>query len=157
MIKFILLGLLTVSVPPANLAFAGEFENEFRPRVDIEYDIRLSTGMEAALKAYDSDFEIWKAHDFESFIQNVYTYGPAEGEYFRTYQALSIVIGDFNGDKVPDVALLGHNKTDEKKIVVLSKGCSYEILELSSYPLTDPMRPNVKRGGGNLRDRKSVV
>lgn len=150
MTKIAILGLLAFFAPPANILFAGGFEEGFRPKVEIEYTVKLSTEMESVLKVYDSDFEIWKAQDFEPFLRSVYTYGPTKGEYFRTYQALSVVIGDFNGDKIPDVALLGHNKTNEKKIVVLSKGNGYEIVELSSYPMSDPMRPNYKRGGGNI-------
>lgn len=145
-----ILGLVLVLVPPANLSFAGGFDTDFRPKIEIEYNLTLSTGMEAVLKAYDPEFEIWKAQDFEPFLRDVYTYGPSTGEYFRTYQVLSAVIGDFNGDKIPDIALLGHNKTHEKRIVILSKNGSYEIIELLNYPVTDPLHPTAKKGNGNI-------
>jgi hypothetical protein len=145
-----MIGLLIFLYPLANLSFAGGFGADFRPKIEIEYKVILSTGMEDALKAYDPEFEPWKALDFEPFLRNIYTYGPATGEYFRTYQTLSAVIGDFNGDKIPDIALLGHNKTHEKKIVILSKNTIYKVVELLNYPLTDPLYPAAKKGDGNI-------
>ena len=145
-----LLGLFLFLSLPASRSFAGGFDVDFKPKIEVEYKVLLSTGMEAALKAYDPEFEIWKAQDFDPFLRNVYTYGPTPGEYFRTYQTLSAVIGDFNGDKIPDVALLGHNKTHDKRIVILSKDTGYVIVELLNYPLTDPLFPTAKKGDGNI-------
>lgn len=145
-----ILGLVFFLAPPASLSFAGGFDTDFKPKIEIEYKVTLSTGMEAALKAYDPEFEYWKAQAFDPFLRDVYTYGPSTGEYFRTYQVLSAVIGDFNGDKIPDIALLGHNKTQEKRIVILSKDGGYKTLELLSYPLAAPLHPDAKKGNGNI-------
>ncbi len=142
----------------ASWSFAGGFNVSPAPKIEIvEYKVTLSTEMAVALKKYDPEFEIWKAQDFYPLMREMYTYGGSSGKYIITYQTPSAVIGDFNGDKIPDIALLGHNKTHDKKIVILSKTSGYKIVELLNYPLNDPLFPTAKKGGGNIEECIELV
>lgn len=126
---------------------AGGFTVGPAPKIEIvEYTVILSTEMAVALKKYDPEFEIWEAWDFDHLFQEMYSYGGSSGKYIINYQAPSAVIGDFNGDKIPDIALLGHNKTHEKRIVVLSEPAGYEVVELFNYPLSVSLSPTAKKG-----------
>lgn len=132
-------------------SFAGGKDAAFKPKIEVEYKVVLSTGMEAALTIYDPEFKIWEARDFEPFLRDIYTYGPSPGRYFHTYQVLSAVIGDFNGDKISDIVLIGHNKTHEKRIVLISSTTDYSVVELLNHPLHDPLfSPTAHKGGGNI-------
>lgn len=132
-------------------AFAGGPDAASKPKIEVEYKVVLSTMMEAALTAYDPEFRIWEARDFEPFLRDIYTYGPSSGRYFHTYQVLSAVIGDFNGDKISDIVLIGHNTTHEKRIVLISSTTGYSVVELLNHPLHDPLfSPTAHKGGGNI-------
>ena len=90
----ILLGLISES------AFAELVE----PKIKIENGVyQLSIGKDAlqALKKFDPNFQIWTEDAFM----------PSAKKYYKSSikQTLAGVVGDFNGDKIPDVVLSGHN------------------------------------------------
>lgn len=129
------------------------YDAGFQPKIEIEYKIILSTGMRTALKEYDPEFKIWKMQDFNSMLRmGFYSFKPDRpGRHFLAYQTPSAVIGDFNGDNIPDIVLLGHDKIREKVIVILSKNSKYHIIELIKYPLTySALEPGYKISGGNV-------
>ena len=64
-------------------------------------------------------------------------------------QTPSAVLGDFNADGMPDMAMLGHNKTHEKRIVLLSGAKGYSVLELlRPFPIDENTRNAIKIGRG---------
>lgn len=143
--------LILASFLPASCTFAGGFDVGAISKIEIiAYKVTLSSAMATALKTYDLEFKIWEVQDFEPSLREMYTYGGYSSKYIINYQAPSAVIGDFNGDKIPDAALLGHNRTHDKRIMILSKNTGYSIIELLNYPLTDPLFPTAKKGGGNI-------
>lgn len=128
-------------------SFAEEFNIGPAPTIQIvEYTVTLSTEMATALKQYDPEFKIWEAWDFDRLFQEMYPYGGSTGKYLINYQTPSAVIGDFNGDKIADIALLGHNNTHDKRIVILSIPTGYKIVELANYPLSVPLSPAAQKG-----------
>lgn len=140
------LGLLFLLSLSAQSSFAEGFNIGSASKIEIvEYTVTLSTEMADALKQYDPEFEIWEARDFDQSLLDVYAYGGSSGKYIVNYQAPSAVVGDFNGDKIADIALLGHNKTHEKRIVVLSNSTGYKVVELHNYPLSVPLSQTAKK------------
>ncbi|MBI5178701.1 MAG: hypothetical protein HZA04_05530 [Nitrospinae bacterium] len=106
---------------------AAWHEAGFQPRIEVEYKVFLSTGMTAALNKYDPEFKIWRAQDFHTMWRGLYDYKSFQpSRSFLAYQTPSAVIGDFNGDGIPDAALSGHTKKYQALLVVLSKGQMYE-------------------------------
>lgn len=133
-------------------SLAGWDDTSFQPKIEIKYEVILSTGMKVALTKYDPEFQIWKAEDFHPMVRELYTFTHSHPwRSFLAYQTLSAVIGDFNGDKIPDIALMGHNKTHRKRIVILSKNGKYHVVEFFKHLLINPMTPNHKIGGGNIQ------
>jgi len=144
---------------PDNIMFPAAYTNERDssaqlPLYDpngprLEYSVVLSSVMTESLRSYDPDFMLWEQKDYEPILVGAYRY---------SLQSIpSAVIGDFNGDKIQDVALLGHNKTHDKRIVVLSKNTRHSVIELLNYPLTDPLFPTAKKGGGNIGQLLELV
>lgn len=120
------------------LAQFGQAEDGYSvpPRIDFEYQVILSTGMELALKNYDSEFHALAADNFHPLLRKTYPYKVFWFDRTVTgYQTPSVVIGDFNGDSNPDAVLIGRNKTHDKRIIILSAGNKYIVTEfIGSYP-----------------------
>lgn len=88
----------------------------------IEYELVLSTSMEKALKKYNSDFRIWKQADFPPFL--------LKRVGFSLKSSPSAVIGDFNGDNLPDAVLWGHDKRSGYLLAVMSSNSVYKVVEI---------------------------
>jgi len=145
------------------------YDADFQPRVEVEYQVLLSSGMKTALEKHVPGFELWKARDFNPMLRALYDYKSYHRDRdFLAYQTLSAVVGDFNGDGLPDAALMGHTKTDEVFLVVLSKGIGYEVVEIYKYPYKggekmgareayleyaapQKLKPNVEKNSLNLK------
>ncbi|PIS47328.1 MAG: hypothetical protein COT17_03995 [Elusimicrobia bacterium CG08_land_8_20_14_0_20_51_18] len=151
-------GLFFMLFFPAIQSFAGWYDAGFHPRVEMEYVITLSSAMETALKWYDPEFEIWSPRDFHPMVRGLYEYKSFEPwRDFLAYQTPSAVIGDFNGDEVPDAVLMGHNKTQGKTIAIISKEGKYTLVEINSGPLKNPLAPEYARGDNNIEDYMELV
>jgi len=146
-------------VIPAATVFAGWDGAGFKPKVEVEYKVELSSAMAIALQDYDPEFQIWDAHSFSPILRGIYEYKSFQPwKQYLAFQTPSAVIGDFNGDAIPDIALLGHNKTTGKRIVVLSSNTGYLVQEFTrSYPLSDPLRPDSKIGHQNIEEYLEFV
>lgn len=135
---------------PAVHVFAGWDSGDSLPRIEIEYRVILSSAMENCLKAYDPDFKVWDVRNFSKALQGLYEYRSFHPwKSFLSRQSPAAVIGDFNGDEIPDVALMGRNKTHGLRIVLLSGASGYSVVEFTeSYPLINPLIPDRKIGSG---------
>lgn len=94
--------------------------------------LKLSERIRITLSNYDPDFKIWKKSDFVKEAYNNAGNKP-DGK-----QSPFAVIGDFNGDAIPDIALMGHNNINDLLLVVLSNKNAYHVLEITKEPLSDP-------------------
>lgn len=131
--RLLLILLLSSLLPRLCLAEVVEDVFDIPPRIDFEYKVILSTGMKLALKRYDSEFQTLKAEDFNPLLRKTYPYKILWFDRTVTgYQTPSAVIGDFNGDAKPDAVLIGRNKTHGKRIIILSSGNKYAVIELSA-------------------------
>ncbi|MDA8242508.1 MAG: hypothetical protein M0025_00090 [Elusimicrobia bacterium] len=128
------------------------------PRIDFEYKVSLSTGMELALRKYDPEFQALNAEDFNPLLRKIYPYKVLWFDRTVTgYQTPPVLIGDFNGDANPDVVLIGHNKTHYKRIVILSEGNSYAVSEFgASSFFKNPVSPD-KKGAGRVEECLELI
>jgi hypothetical protein len=100
--------------------------------------LRLPPAMRRALDMYAPAFEPWRWEDYAPNVQqHVRTAEPPWGEL-----PMFGVVGDFNGDHRPDVALSGHDARHELLFVLLSDGERYRAVELAS---PRPWRAGVRR------------
>jgi hypothetical protein len=91
--------------------------------------------MHAALDAYDPAFRPWAVEHYHP--------GYVRGYEFSRRQAMFAVIGDFNGDRRPDVAIDGHTPSRRAIVVVLSERTGYRVVEIQGMKLAsgDGERP----------------
>ena len=81
---------------------------------------QLPAAMRTALDAYEPEFQPWRLQEYD---ERVVVKQKAIGALFG-------VPADYNGDGRVDVALDGHNASDEMVIVILSEGAAYRVIEL---------------------------
>lgn len=75
------------------------------------HELVLPAAMRPCLEAYDSSFKVWPERDYVPPLLQ-------ESE-FTNATAPFAVIGDFNGDTSPDLALHGVTEASEVVVVVL--------------------------------------
>lgn len=130
--------VLSLSLLMVQMGQAEDNDNII-PRIDFEYKVILSTGMELALKKYDPEFYIFEANTYYPIMRKVYPYKVFwfDRAGVTGYQTPAVVIGDFNGDVKADAVLIGRNKTHKKQLVILSDGDKYHVTEfIASYPVS---------------------
>lgn len=116
-----------------NIASYAWFSDDFKPRIDINYTIVLSSPMIKALNDYDSEFKIYQARHYATWARRLYDYKSYEswsGSYMG-YQTPSAVIGDFNGDKIADIAVSGVSKKYRAVLVLISNGQNYKVIAVN--------------------------
>lgn len=96
--------------------------------------------MDTVLKKYNPDFRIWKSDDFLPSLIQLYEFKSFYRRGFFAYQTPSAVIGDFNGDNVPDAVMMGYDKTSSLTIAVISNKSGYHIIELGKGPRKNPKK-----------------
>jgi hypothetical protein len=83
-----------------------------------------SPAMRRVLDSYAPGFRPWRLEDYGREGMEAWAGDPAN--------ALFAVVGDFNGDGVPDVALDGHDRTHNYRFVILSSdSATFTVRELT--------------------------
>ncbi|MGV8118622.1 MAG: hypothetical protein AB2L14_02550 [Candidatus Xenobiia bacterium LiM19] len=98
--------------------------------VGNEYGIYLTDDMTCVLNDYDIEFTHWRPGDYIAQTARAYRYTP--------YQAPFAVIGDFNGDGIPDAVIDGHNRKQSRLLCVLSQGVTFTVMEISKSRYENP-------------------
>jgi|GEM_PF-813273 hypothetical protein len=135
------------------------------PRIEINYEIILSTSMEKTLKKYAPDFKPWTAKHFHPVVFTDAEYGyrfrdRKDMVTYRIMQSPSIVIGDFNGDGREDLVMDGYNKTHEVRIFLLSENNSYSVIisTISKLPNDfNPLKPEMSPKVISLVEKGKVI
>ena len=86
-----------------------------------------------AIHNYDSTFQIWETRDFVKSCDGNYNYYSCS-----EHQVQYAVVGKFNDDSAPDVALLGHNKKYSYLLGIVSSGQTYRVMEIQKWPVAFP-------------------
>lgn len=105
--------------------------------------IDLPRPMEAALRRYNRRFEIWDEKTFPTSRNSDAARSSDAGTRYlnSTRQIPWGVIGDFNGDGIPDAAVSGNDDKEMLVLLVLSQnGDRYKIVSLDSEPYSPDSR-----------------
>lgn len=106
------------------------------PRIALGTDthtVMLPGPMYRALMARAPGFRVWQPMEYDA--------GIGRGYQFTERQALSVVIGDFNGDRRADVVLEGVGDSLYLEAVLLSHADSVQLVELGAVRGTPPTEP----------------
>ena len=96
------------------------------------FHLDIGHGVQTAIKKFDPYFEAWQDTDFIPAVRQIYK--PSSN------QTMAGVVGDFNNDKIKDVAVSGRNRTNNLLVAAVSDGGSYKVVEIDRAPLTDPRK-----------------
>lgn len=134
------------ATPPANPTAP------FIQMVGVKPELVLPKAMSEALKKFDPDFAMWDFLDFIPKMQKQLS------ENHLPHSMLSAVVGDFNGDKKLDVALLGHNKTIDRVLVVLStKASDFRVVAVNDGGgLSSPQNDSYEVSSGHYEKGLSI-
>lgn len=89
--------------------------------------LHLPESMQKVLTAFKPNFVVWTIDDFSEYCGQPPLYGC------NSRETAFATIGDYNGDQLPDIALMGHTDTHEFLIALVSDGETYEAHEIDSY------------------------
>ena len=120
------LGLLIFAILISQRAYS----QDNGPTITYQRTISLPEKMQKALDEYNSNFKSWDIGDYLPDIVHDYR--------FTSRQALSTVIGDFNGDAINDIIMDGHDDLHNLLICILSDMPNYRIIEISKMPYQNP-------------------
>jgi hypothetical protein len=142
--------LLLLALPL--LAHTGDGEKHDHtvkePSLWINLRLGMPEQMETALEKWDSNFSIIALSQLNDDIRQAYS--------FTMRKAPSVVIGDFNGDKVKDVALLGWSNGHLRLIAVISAPGRYDVVELKKWRIAFPRGPELLKRLGLAAETTSI-
>ncbi len=111
-------------VPPSHLP--PRIVQASAPRIEVRAGktrVHLTPAMTRALVAYDASFRPWDYGDYGDWVRRSSPPTPNE--------ALSVLVGDFNGDGQPDVVMAGRRGTAGVLAAILSDSGRYRVVEMS--------------------------
>jgi len=121
--------------------FTAEIEMSTTPPLifltDSNCTLSLPDKIKAVLNDYNPTFQVWKSEDYVEHCGQPPHYDCSE------QQAPFAVAGDFNGDSLQDIVLMGHDETKDLILAVLSNNDSYRVVEFRSSmsnELSDPQQ-----------------
>jgi len=120
--KFLLCLLAFISVNSLSFAVEDKSIITVEPGIKIDYEVILSSSMNAGLKKFRTDFKIWKQINFTPKVISEYKY--------TTYQSPSVVFGDFNDDGTIDVVLMGYGEYQKHILLLKSRKDKYVVHEI---------------------------
>lgn len=109
----------------------------------------LTPAMQKVLEQSEPTFRLWRKTEFLPEALQNYSYNPR--------QCPSAVIGDFNGDKTPDVALHGRTSKDCLLAVLLSKGQKHRLITVRRTPYSDEVMDAGLTNGKPVRGLQTVL
>lgn len=104
------------------------------PFVITGCDLQLSNKIREILTNYSPQFKAWKFDDYAQSCVGAGYYQCTEK------QTPFAVIGDFNGDTIPDLTLMGHTAANDVTLSLLSDKTEFHVVEISKTDLSDPSR-----------------
>lgn len=139
MLRAVVICLLSVLGAVSAGAQRRDLRDEPRPAIyrspDGAWLVDLPPAMEDALDRYNRDFEPWTLDDYRGLSD----YEPS------SRQLPWAVIGDFNGDGRPDLAIAGRTDRDLVLVFVLSSGRTrYRATEAEREPYDPEDRTSVR-------------
>jgi hypothetical protein len=91
---------------------------------------QISESLQKVLSKWDADFKVFPLKSFPPTVIGLFR--DAKDELPMA------VAGDFNGDKLVDYALMGHNKTHQKIVILLKHETGYLPVLVNTETFKDP-------------------
>lgn len=101
--------------------------------VSDTYSLVLPEEMKKIIEAYDPDFKLRSMSDFVKSIDGNLNYYKCSLK-----QLPYAVAGEFNGDSVTDLILLGYNKRNSLILGIISSANTYNVTEIQKRELVNP-------------------
>lgn len=124
---------------PMALALGGQAGRSASPHIEQrsgEPVLVLTGPMDAALRAFDPEFRVRRLNEYPPYMwRRGCTWSPecARALYrLKPREAPFAVVGDFNGDGILDAVMDGVNRTNGRRIVLLSNRGSFTASEVDS-------------------------
>ena len=138
-VNLAIVGLLSALAGASAQAQRRDLRDEPRPTIYRTptgiWLLDLPPAMEDALDRYNRDFEPWTVQDYRGL--SAYEPSPRQVPW--------AVIGDFNGDGRPDLAVAGRTDRDVVVVFVLSTGRSkYRAVEVEHDPYDPDDRTSIR-------------
>lgn len=114
------------------------------PFVITSCALQLSDKIQEILTNYNPRFKAWTFGDYAQSCVGAQFYQCTEK------QTPFAVIGDFNGDTIPDLTLMGHTAANDVTLSLLSDKTEFRVIEISKTDLSDPTRELVGGYGKGL-------
>jgi hypothetical protein len=93
-------------------------------------EIQLDLEAQKVLKKWDENFKVFSIKDYPATVVDLFKDAPKE--------LPMAVLADFNGDQKQDIALMGHNNTKERIVILMAQKKSYVAIEVSSRNYVSP-------------------
>lgn len=114
-------------------------------KLDGHFAFDIGRDVQNSIKKFNPYFTSWFELDFMAAVREKY---KATAD-----QTLAGVVADFNGDKIPDAAIFGHDQESNLLLVALSTPNGYQIVEIDRAPITNPAKNWVE---GPKSDQKGL-
>lgn len=99
---------------------------------DGNFHLDIGKPVQDAIKKFDPYFTQWNETDIIPSVRHEYK--PSNN------QTLTGIVADFNKDGKPDVAVMGHNRSNNLLVVALSGKAGYSVVEVDRSPVTNPRK-----------------
>lgn len=103
-------------------------------------DVLLNSPQKGEVKTNEVVLNILNKWDKNFAVFPIKSFPPTVIGLFRdSKQELPMaVLGDFNGDQKQDIALLGHNKTQQRVVILVAQDKTYSVVDVNTKPFEDP-------------------
>lgn len=101
------------------------------PEAEQHSAFRLPKPVLSAVTRFDPNFVTWQVSDYTRAVRQDYPFSSTSQPF--------AVLGDFNGDGKEDAMLMGHNRTQDRDLLVLSSEKGYHVQDQDEpRPLSNP-------------------
>lgn len=91
--------------------------------------LTLSASAQSALKAFDPEFSVLENDKFVGSVQEMFLESSSETP--------AAVVGDFNGDRIKDVVLMGRSRKEQLVLALLSGKSGIKVHVLERRPFVE--------------------
>lgn len=112
--------------------FSSVFAQDVQLNTPQKGQVKMSDDVLSTLKKWDANFQVFSIKSFPPTVIGLF--GDSKQELPMA------VLGDFNGDQQQDIALLGHNKNQQRVVILVAQKKVFTPVVVDTKPYTDPQK-----------------